>query len=89
MHHRGKSRAYTYTCRTAFHACDRHGVPVTGWHGGVSPFIISGKFMVGKYLGGNPKIGGKNPKWMVKIMENPIKMDDFGITTIFGNIQIV
>ena len=23
-----------------------------------------------------PKIGGKPPKWMVKIMENPIQMDD-------------
>ena len=28
------------------------------------------------------------PKWMVKIMENPIKMDDFGGTTIFGNIHL-
>ena len=26
-----------------------------------------------------PKIGGKPPKWMVKIMENPIKMDDLGV----------
>ena len=25
------------------------------------------------------KIGGKPPKWMVKIMENPIKMDDVGV----------
>ena len=25
-----------------------------------------------------PKIGGKPPKWMVKIMENPIKIDDLG-----------
>ena len=25
---------------------------------------------------------------MVKIMENPIKMDDFGGTPIFGNIQV-
>ena len=24
------------------------------------------------------KIGGKPPKWMVKIMENPMKMDDLG-----------
>ena len=31
---------------------------------------------------------GKTPKWMVKIMENPIKMDDFGGTIIFGNIHI-
>ena len=29
------------------------------------------------------------PKWMVKIMENPIKMDDLGgKPTIFGNIHI-
>ena len=29
------------------------------------------------------------PKWMVKIMENPIKMDDLGgKPTIFGNTQI-
>ena len=26
-----------------------------------------------------PKIGGKPPKWMVKIMENPMKMDDLGV----------
>jgi len=25
-------------------------------------------------MGGNPKIGIYTPKWMVKIMENPIKM---------------
>ena len=30
-------------------------------------------------MGVEPKIGGKPPKWMVKIMENPIKMDDLGI----------
>ena len=30
------------------------------------------------------------PKWMVKIMENPINMDDFGgFTPIFGNTQIL
>ena len=29
------------------------------------------------------------PKWMVKIMENPIKMDDLGgKPTIFGNTQM-
>ena len=28
------------------------------------------------------------PKWMVKIMENPIKMDDLGGTTIFGNTHL-
>ena len=31
-----------------------------------------------KYMGGPPKIGVP-PKWMVKIMEKPIKMDDLGI----------
>ena len=30
-----------------------------------------------------PKIGGKPPKWMVKIMENPIKMDDLGAHPYF------
>ena len=35
-----------------------------------------------------PNIGGKTPKWMVKIMENPIKIDDLGGTTIFGNTHI-
>ena len=36
-----------------------------------------------------PKIGGKPPKWMVKIMENPIKMDDLGVKTpIFGNTHV-
>ena len=35
-----------------------------------------------------PTIGGKPPKWMVKIMENPIKMDDLGgKPTILGNPQ--
>ena len=36
-----------------------------------------------------PKIGVFPPKWMVKIMENPIKMDDLGgKSTIFGNTHI-
>ena len=30
-------------------------------------------------MGVNPKIGAKPPKWMVKIMENPIKIYDFGV----------
>ena len=39
---------------------------------------------------GEPKIERKPPKWMVKIMENPIKMDDLGgFPTIFGNTQYV
>ncbi len=42
-------------------------------------------------MGVEPKIGVGfyTPKWMVKIMENPIKMDDVGGNTpIFGNTQI-
>ncbi len=34
-------------------------------------------------MGVNPKIGILPPKWMVKIMENPIKMDDLGVKTLF------
>ena len=30
-------------------------------------------------MGVEPQIGGNPPKWMVKIMENPIKMDDLGV----------
>ena len=34
--------------------------------------------------------GGFPPKWMVKIMENPIKMDDLGgFPIIFGNTHIL
>ena len=36
-----------------------------------------------------PKIRGKPPKWMVKIRENPIKIDVFGgKKPIFGNTHI-
>ena len=36
-----------------------------------------------------PRIGVFPPKWMVKIMENPVKMDDLGgKPTIFGNTRI-
>ena len=36
-----------------------------------------------------PKIGGFHPKWMVKIMENPMnKWDEFGVSPIFGNIHM-
>ena len=36
-----------------------------------------------------PKIGGKPPKWMVKIRENPIRIDDLGGNTpIFGNTHV-
>ena len=33
------------------------------------------------HMGVEPKIGA--PKWMVKIMENPIKMDDLGGPPVF------
>ncbi len=41
-------------------------------------------------MGVEPKIGVVNPpKWMVKIMENPIKMDDLGgFPPIFGNTHM-
>ena len=36
-------------------------------------------------MGGTPKILGKPPKWMVKIRNTPIKMDDLGgFPPIFG-----
>ena len=35
-----------------------------------------------------PKIGGFPPKWMVKIMENPIKMDDLGVP-LFSETSIL
>ena len=35
-------------------------------------------------MGVEPKIGVVNPPaWMVKIMENPIKMDDLGVFPMF------
>ena len=52
------------------------------------PFVFErGKLTFMKQnLGVNPKIGGKPPKWMVKIMENHIKMDDLGgKPPIFGS----
>ena len=36
-----------------------------------------------------PKIVGKPPKWMVKIMENPIKIDDLGVPLFFGNTHLL
>ena len=41
------------------------------------------------HVGVEPKIGGKPPKWMVKIMETPIKIDDLGgFPIIFGNTHV-
>ena len=39
-------------------------------------------------MGVEPKIGGKPPKWMVKIMENPIKLDDLGGPPLFLETSI-
>ena len=39
-------------------------------------------------MGGTPKIVVFPPTWMVKIMETPIKMDDFGGSLIFGNTHM-
>ena len=41
---------------------------------------------MGVHLGVSKNRG--TPKWMVKTMENPIKMDDLGVNTIFGNIHM-
>ena len=35
-----------------------------------------------------PKNRG-TPKWMVKIMENLMRMDDLGVPIIFGNTQML
>ena len=39
-------------------------------------------------MAGFPKIGVFPPKWMVKMMENPTKMDDLGGTLIFGKTRM-
>ena len=46
-----------------------------------------GGFMFVNVQLGVSKNRGGPPKWMVKIMENPIQMDDLGGTIIFGNTQ--
>ena len=54
-------------------------------------FKAVGKMCLG-YNGEHGKYGcfqnRGTPKWMVKIMENPLKMDDFGGTIIFGNTHM-
>ena len=52
-----------------------------------------GCFFLNAFVGRDVYLGVSNnrgtPKWMVKIMENPIKMDDLGgKPTIFGNIHL-
>ena len=62
---------------------------LTSTFGGTSRSTVlesSGCQYISMYIWVFPKIGFFTPKWMVKIMENPIKMDDLGgKPTIFGN----
>ena len=52
--------------------------------------IDSHMFFFEKGMGVEPKIGVKPPKWMVKIMENPINMDYLGgFPIIFGNTHML
>ena len=52
-------------------------------------FIFVFSFLHGWYMGVEPKIGVKPPKWMVKIMENPIKHGMiWGFSIIFGSTPI-
>ena len=37
-------------------------------------FLVKNWIFKGKFMDVEPKIGGFPPKWLVKIMENPIKM---------------
>ena len=50
---------------------------------GIFPFFLLGKY----YYKGVSKNRGGPPKWMVKIMENPIKMDDLGVP-VFSETSI-
>ena len=47
----------------------------------------SWKSVLGMDMGVSKNRG--TPKWMVKIMENPIKIDDLGVPLFFGNTHIV
>ena len=53
------------------------------WAGGSA---YTGCFINNPRMGVSKKRG--TPKWMVKIMENPIEMNVLGGATIFGNIHI-
>ena len=46
---------------------------------GIWTTVDSSTMKMRKQMGVEPKIVGKPPKWMVKIMKNPIKMDDLGV----------
>ena len=52
-----------------------------GWN---SPRFLTGQILL--YKGVSKNRGGP-PKWMVKIMENPIKMDDLGVP-VFSETSI-
>ena len=59
-------------------------IRVAFWHTSILPKKLQ------YHQKGVSKNRGGPPKWMVKIMENPFKMDDLGgKPTIFGNIQMV
>ena len=57
-------------------------------HGGIFRFEKNGVLLLdapnclphfGTFIWMFPKMVGFPPKWMVKIMENPIRMDDLGV----------
>ena len=57
------------------------------WLAGFCPSTVFRSILVKHLHMGVSKNRG-TPKWMVKIMENPIQMDDLEGTKIFGNIHI-
>ena len=68
-----------------FQVCSRFGP----FHQAVKPWFHPGN----QFLGASKNRGGP-PKWMVKIMENPIKMDDLGVplfleTPVFRSIGTI
>ena len=44
----------------------------------LSRYVAFASFVPGSHMAVSLKIGVFPPKWMVKISENPIKMDDLG-----------
>ena len=58
-------------------------------NGGLVQMTFLLKQVIFRFHVGVSKNSG-TPKWMVKIMENPIKMDDLGgfTTPIFGNTHV-
>jgi len=65
------------------------GVTLEGWYVTNSHFWKGANIDSKTHMWMFPKIAGKSPKWMVKIMENYFLMDDLGgKPTIFGNIHM-